>query len=225
MTRDDADLTTQARIRDAAVDLFGRAGFAHVTVRQIAAAAGVSAGLVIHHFGSKDQLRAACDDHVRGVFTAAITEMEQHGPATAMAQLSHVEQYLPAVRYGTRALKDGGPLAATLFGRLVDDTQAWLTATVASGQVRPSEDEHARATLLVCVSLGIQMLGDYIAPEASPDQRDAFLVTSLAGAAVELYTHGLFTGTEFLDAFREQQSATSAAATSTTDTDPKGGPA
>lgn len=205
ISRDDADLTTQARIRDAAVDLFGRAGFAHVTVRQIAAAAGVSPGLVIHHFVSKDGLREACDTHVRQVFTTAITELEQHGPATAMAQLSHVEQYLPAVRYGTRALKDGGPLAATLFGRLVDDTQAWLRATVASGQVLPSEDEHARATLLVCVSLGIQLLSDYIAPGVAPDERDAFLVTSLAGAAVELYTHGLFAGTEFLDAFRQQQ--------------------
>lgn len=229
MRRDDADLTTQARIRDAAVDLFGRAGFAHVTVRQIAAAAGVSAGLVIHHFGSKEQLRRACDDYVRGVFTTAITELEHQGPASAMTQLSHVEQYLPAVRYGTRSLKDGGPLAATLFGRLVDDTQSWLRFTVASGQVLPSEDEHARATLLVCVSLGIQLLSDYIAPEIPPDERDAFLVTSLAGAAVELYTYGLFSGTEFLDAFRKQRSPAGGteetAANAGTDTDTKGGTA
>jgi AcrR family transcriptional regulator len=200
-----ADLTTQARIRDAAIDLFGRAGFAHVTVRRIAAAAGVSPGLVIHHFGSKDGLRAACDDHVQQVFSDAITELELQGPASAMAQLARVEQYLPAVRYGTRALKDGGPLAATLFARLVDDTQAWLASAVASGQVRPSDDDHARALLLVCVSLGIQMLGDYIAPRAAPDERDAFLVSALAGAAVELYTQGLFTGTEYLDAVRQQR--------------------
>jgi AcrR family transcriptional regulator len=202
-TRD--DLTTRARIRDAAVDLFGRAGFAHVTVREIATEAGVSPGLVIHHFGSKEGLRAACDAHVLQVFGEAISELEFQGPASAMAQLARVEQYLPAVRYGTRSLKDGGPLAATLFDRLVDDTWAWLEAAVASGQVRPSEDERSRATLLVCVSLGIQMLGDYIAPQASADERDAYLVNSLAGAAVELYTKGLFTGSEYLEAFRQQR--------------------
>jgi AcrR family transcriptional regulator len=205
--RDTADLTTQARIRDAAVDLFGRAGFAHVTVRQIATEAGVSPGLVIHHFGSKEGLREACDAYVQQVFSDAIDDMERRGPASAMAQLAHVEQYLPPVRYGTRALKDGGPLATALFGRLVGDTRTWLASSVASGQVRPSDDEHARATLLVCISLGIQMLSDHIAPQIPPGERDVYLVGALAGAAVELYTHGLFTGTEFLDAFRRQQSA------------------
>ncbi len=204
-----ADLTTSARIRDAAVDLFGREGFAHVTVRRIAAGAGVSPGLVIHHFGSKEGLRAACDAHVQQVFSDAIDEMERHGPASAMAQLAHAQRYLPAVRYGTRALKDGGELASALFDRLVGDTRTWLESSVASGQVRPSDDEQARATLLVCVSLGIQMLGDYIAPQLPVGERDAYLVSALAGAAVELYTQGLFTGTEFLDAFRRQQPAQS----------------
>src|SRR6516165_5347139 len=33
------------------------------TIRDIAKAAGVSGGLVRHHFGSKDDLRAACDSY------------------------------------------------------------------------------------------------------------------------------------------------------------------
>ncbi len=57
------DLTTRARIRDAAVLRFGREGFG-ASVRTVAADAGVSPGLVIHHFGSKDGLRAACDEYV-----------------------------------------------------------------------------------------------------------------------------------------------------------------
>ena len=58
-----ADMTTPARIRDAAIELFGSRGF-DVGVRAIAEAAGVSPGLVIHHFGSKDGLRKACDDYI-----------------------------------------------------------------------------------------------------------------------------------------------------------------
>jgi AcrR family transcriptional regulator len=41
-----------------------RDGFQKTNLRAVAATAGVSAGLVIHHFGSKEKLRAAYDDHV-----------------------------------------------------------------------------------------------------------------------------------------------------------------
>src|SRR5690606_20135242 len=45
---------TAARIRDAAIVEFAAHGFTKSTVRAIAESAGVSPGLVIHHFGSKD---------------------------------------------------------------------------------------------------------------------------------------------------------------------------
>ena len=51
------------RILDAALDLFGAQGFSGTSIKAVAQQAGVSPALVIHHFGSKDALRAACDDH------------------------------------------------------------------------------------------------------------------------------------------------------------------
>ena len=66
--RSEADLTSQARIRDAALVRFGADGFAGTSVRSIAADAGVSPALVLHHFGSKEGLRTACDEHVVGFF-------------------------------------------------------------------------------------------------------------------------------------------------------------
>jgi len=48
------DRTTRAVIRDQALRLFTGRGPDAVTVRQIAAAAGVSPGLVIHCSGAKD---------------------------------------------------------------------------------------------------------------------------------------------------------------------------
>ncbi|MEP7368844.1 MAG: helix-turn-helix domain-containing protein, partial [Dermatophilaceae bacterium] len=59
----DPDLTARANIRNAALRLFADRGQDSVTVREIAAAAGVSPSLVVHHFGSKDGLRAAVDAH------------------------------------------------------------------------------------------------------------------------------------------------------------------
>jgi len=44
--------------------LFAERGYADVTVRRIAAMAGVSASLVIHHYGSKENLRAVLDERV-----------------------------------------------------------------------------------------------------------------------------------------------------------------
>lgn len=59
-----SDSTAQAKIRNAAIAHFARDGFQKTNLRAIAATAGMSAGLVIHHFGSKDQPRSVCDDHV-----------------------------------------------------------------------------------------------------------------------------------------------------------------
>ena len=55
------DLTGRARIRDVALRLFGDRGLDATTIRDIAAAAGVSGGLVRHHFGSKEGFRDSCD--------------------------------------------------------------------------------------------------------------------------------------------------------------------
>ena len=68
------DLTARARIRDSAIVYFGRHGFQSATVRAIAADAGVSPALVIHHFGSKDGLREACD----AVRHRPIDELTEH---------------------------------------------------------------------------------------------------------------------------------------------------
>ena len=47
------DLTARARIRDAALVLFAERGTNSTTVRDIAKAAGVSGGLLRHHFGQR----------------------------------------------------------------------------------------------------------------------------------------------------------------------------
>ena len=73
------DRSTAARIRDAAIGLFAERGVAATTVREIAEAAAVSPGLVIHHFGSKDALRAACDEHI----AASLREQKAKGMQAA----------------------------------------------------------------------------------------------------------------------------------------------
>src|SRR6201997_2682915 len=47
---------TEARILDAATQAFFSAGYDRTTIRAVASAAGVDAGLVMHYFGSKQEL-------------------------------------------------------------------------------------------------------------------------------------------------------------------------
>src|ERR1700753_4488319 len=54
--RADQRRRTEARIRAAAAELFVASGYERTTIRAIAQAAGVDAGLVMHYFGSKQEL-------------------------------------------------------------------------------------------------------------------------------------------------------------------------
>src|SRR5690348_923432 len=74
------DRTARAVIRDEALRLFAAHGPDVVSVRQIAAAAGVSAALVVHHFGSKEGLRDVVDQYVVDTFDAMLAEMAAGGP-------------------------------------------------------------------------------------------------------------------------------------------------
>src|SRR6201999_3463587 len=47
---------TEARILDAAAGAFAADGYKRTTIRAVASAAGVDAGLVMHYFGSKQEL-------------------------------------------------------------------------------------------------------------------------------------------------------------------------
>lgn len=61
-----SDLTAHARIRNAALKLFGEKGAAATSIREVARAAGVSPGLVQHHFKSKLALESAVSAYVAG---------------------------------------------------------------------------------------------------------------------------------------------------------------
>jgi AcrR family transcriptional regulator len=103
------DLSTRARIRDAAMVEFGDKGFKGATMKTIAAAAGVSVGLVQHHFGTKDGLRAACEERVLDLVRFK-TDAVEAGSITDPQVLSTLMAMGPRVqRYVGRALVEDSP--------------------------------------------------------------------------------------------------------------------
>ncbi|MFC5379542.1 TetR family transcriptional regulator [Aquipuribacter nitratireducens] len=189
-TRDD-DVTTRARIRDAALVRFGRDGVAATGVRAVAADAGVSAGLVLHHFGSKDGLRRACDEHVATVIRE-IKEAQAEDPMGSMDGWVQKVHELDWLRdYLARELTEGGELAATLFADLSRDAEAYLARWEQHGLVRPSDDPAVRAAYLTATSLGMLVLRPLLARHLGvPDGPD--VLVHVSRSAMDLYTHGLF---------------------------------
>lgn len=196
------DLTAAARIRDAAIDLFGRDGFA-VGVRSIASAAGVSPGLVIHHFGSKDGLRKACDDFIaETVRTSKSEAIQSSDPATWLAQMAEIEEYAPLMAYLVRTLQTGGDLAKILWQNMIDNTEQYIAEGVRAGTVKPSADPRGRARFLAMAGGGGFLL--YLQMHDNPTDLRAVLrdySEEMVLPAMELYTNGLMTDSTMYDAF------------------------
>ena len=127
------DRTAIARIRDAAIEQWGEHGF-NVGLRSIAEAAGVSAALVIHHFGSKEGLRKACDDYIaEEIRTGKAASMETRDPADWFAQMAEVESYAPMMAYLVRSMQSGSDLAKMLWRKMIDDAEQYLEVGVRIG--------------------------------------------------------------------------------------------
>jgi AcrR family transcriptional regulator len=180
------DRTAIARIRDAAIDQWGQHGFT-VGLRSIAEAAGVSAALVIHHFGSKDGLRKACDDSIAEEIRVAKSEsVTTHDPAAWFAQMAEIDSYAPMMAYLVRSMQSGSELARSFWKRMLHDAEEYLEEGVRAGTLRPSRDPQA-LQLHDNPSDLRAVLRDYAEEMVLP--------------ALEVYTQGLMTDSTMYDAF------------------------
>jgi TetR/AcrR family transcriptional regulator, regulator of cefoperazone and chloramphenicol sensitivity len=182
------DLTARARIRDAAVRLFGERGMDATTIRDIAAAAGVSGGLVRHHFGSKEGLRDACDsyalDQLMRLKDQAVVDRQMAAPGfLAGAQPTPLLFY----RYLARSMLDGSPAAGAMFDEMVDLGERWL-AEHHPGLV---DDQRAYSALLVAMELGALSMNDRLSQALGGDifSREGHL--RLAKAKIDFYSRPL----------------------------------
>lgn len=197
-----ADLTAAARIRDAAIAQFGEHGFG-VGLRAIADTAGVSAALVIHHFGSKDGLRKACDDYIAEEIRSGKSEaMRSPDPGSWFAQMAEIESYAPLMRYLVRNMQTGGELAKTLWRKMIDDAEIYLDEGVRSGTLKPSRDPRARARYLSITGGGGFLL--YLQMHDTPTDLRAVMrdyTRDMVLPALEIYTEGLMADSTMYDAF------------------------
>ncbi|TQM79340.1 TetR family transcriptional regulator [Saccharothrix saharensis] len=190
------DLTARARIRDAALARFGLDGVAGSSMRTIAADAGVSPALVVHHFGSKEGLRQACDEYV-------LSAMDRGDDLDGEALAEVLAAATPVRRYLGRALLDGTDTANALFARIVERTERWLAEGEAAGRVRPTTDARARAVVYVSWQLAPLVLNEQVGRVLAGDPAEMAVATRGARAGLEMLTGGLFTDDHWLRTFAE----------------------
>ena len=203
------DLTARARIRDAAITSFAATGF-DATVRSIAAVAGVSPGLITHHFGSKETLREQCDAEVlRRIFELKLNTMRL-SPTDAIGRIAQLDEYGSTFGYTLRSVREGGEVGRAFLAGMIDDAREYVRLGVEAGMVKPSADEEARLELLVTQSIGGMLLQLTLHGETDLSDGAALIrkVTERSSfAQLELYTQGLVTDSRLLDEFVTQTTA------------------
>src|ERR1700721_665538 len=150
---------TEARILDAATQVFFSAGYDRTTIRAVASAAGVDAGLVMHYFGSKQEL-------YRRVIDAAPLPEVSGAPEEAVDQiLATLADRLASEPTASLALLRSmltNPEAA----RRPSVGMARYQAQIAD--VIPADDASLRASVISAVILGVTVSRHLVKPDDPP---------------------------------------------------------
>lgn len=171
--------STQDAIVDAALAAFAADGFA-TPLRAIAERAGVSAALIVHHFGSKDGLRAAVDDRVLGVADEKLRVHTTDGPNAAIAMVVGLMADGALPRYLARVLVEGGEAGTHLFTSFVDVTEKALL-----GLDLP--EPRLTAALLVTQSLGLMTMAEHIEAATGVHPHHGDQIHRVIAAALSVY--------------------------------------
>jgi AcrR family transcriptional regulator len=179
------------------MELFAERGYAGATIRQIAAAAGVSPALVIHHYRSKEKLRAVLEERVAVFVESMLAELarapDQGGSAGVAELFADRLASEPAMAgYVRRLLVDGGPAGMALYRRLFEVTQDSLRAMEQAGVVRPAQDEPVRSAFLLSNDLALLLLRQPITQVTGIDPLARDGLVRWAAAAFDVYASGLF---------------------------------
>ncbi|MEU7855556.1 helix-turn-helix domain-containing protein [Nonomuraea sp. NPDC049141] len=185
---DPEDLTARARIRDAALRHFGEHGFERATIRGIAETAGVSSGLVRHHFGSKEALRDACDDYLAKLVRRLNDQVRAD---TLPSDVNYVAvaraTFGPYQQYVARALSEGR--AATVFDELVRLSEEWIVEYDRSRPDPPQVPRKARAAVVTAMALSVSVLHQHISRAMGVEVYSPEGDRLLAQTLIDIYSH------------------------------------
>jgi AcrR family transcriptional regulator len=150
------DVSTRDQVLRAAIQQFAEHGFRGASIRGIATAAGVSPGLVQHHFGTKEGLRQACDEWVMYLLKDTQFQMLQRGaPPVDDSMVDRLKELQPVIDYMIMSLSSGSDIAAGWFRSVTEYTHDALT----SGRIGPALDPETEDTWAIAAAQTAMALG------------------------------------------------------------------
>ena len=194
----DSDLTTFARIRNAALAGYAKDGAAATSIRDTAKAAGVSPGLVQHHFATKAALGQAVNDYVAATAVAAFADVPvASSAADASEELGRrvatlVHEHPDALLYVARASIEGDPGALDLFDTFVSIAEQQWQQLSRDGLLRADIDQQWTVLNTIIVNLGPLLFHAGLdrhlpQPFLSPEGLERWQT-----AATKLFRHGVY---------------------------------
>lgn len=133
------------------------------TVRMIAERAGVTPGLVVHHFASKDRLLAEVDDLVAQRLTDAMSVPDDGTDAAAdlsavAVQLSLIGSDSSLRAYLRRAIADATPAGGRFLQHLINLTVGTLRNVRSSASSLSSDEARWQAVQIISINLAATLL-------------------------------------------------------------------
>ena len=141
-----ADLASRARIREAALRLYAEHGTQATSIRMVAEEAGLSAGAVMHHFKSKDEMAEAVQHAVVAKIREVVNGvgLDQPPPVAARARRQAFDQLIvdnPVIAgYIRRVTVEGGPAGVALFTEAFELVRSEMQELVEAKIARPLPD-------------------------------------------------------------------------------------
>ena len=170
---------TEARILDAATRIFLAAGYERTTIRAVAAAAGVDAGLVMHYFGSKQELFR------RVIETAPVPEVSDAPGQAAEQILASLAGRLANEPTASLALLRSmltNPEAASAASAAIDRYQAQIAQAIRA------DDAGLRAAIISAITIGVVVSRHLIKSDDLADADPEHVISLLRPCVLALAT-------------------------------------
>jgi AcrR family transcriptional regulator len=196
-----ADLAPRARIREAALRLYARHGPQATSIRMVAEEAGLSAGAVMHHFKSKDELAEAVQHAVVAKIREVVSGvgLDQPPPVAARARRQAFDHLITdnpdLAGYLRQVMLEGGPTGAALFTEAFDLVRSEMQALVEAKIARPLPDPEVGLVLYRAINLAHIVFGPLIEQTLGLSLSDPAVLERFRDAAVDLLTRPVFNET------------------------------
>lgn len=192
-----AEESSVARIRRAALKSLATRGASATTLRAVAADAGVSLGLVQHHFATKAGLIKAVDDYAMSVLFDFFAKPVSAPPADTLAEVGEritrlIVEHPDIVDYLGRSLIEDTTMGATIFDTLAAFGAKRWNQRRENGELRDDVDLTWATINALVLAVGTLMLRSHIDRQLPEPLTAPAQLARWQDSVNKLLRHGLF---------------------------------